>query len=705
MKKITQIPIFTFFTIILFLACNTNNMKNNNPLLETSQLPYGAPQFDKIKVEHYKPAFEAAIKEGRATIAKIADCTDEASFSNTIEKLEFAGEKLSSIGAIFFNLNEAHTDDAMQSIALEVSPMLTEYSNEIMLNEKLFERVKSLYDNKDNLSLNHEQMRLLDETYKGFARNGANLKGEEREKFKNINVELSQLSLKFGQNVLAATNKFILHITDTAQLEGLPPFVQNSAAAEAKERELEGWVFTLNAPSFIPFLKYSKNRELREKIWKAYYGKSYKDEFDNSDIIKKIVELRLQKANLLGYNTHAHYVLEKNMAKEPVIVENFLNDLLGKTLPYARKEIAQIKEYAKNKGFNEELMPWDFTYWSEKYKSEKYAINDQLLKPYFKLESVEEAVFALADSLYGLKFIQNKTIPVYHKDVKVFEVHDNDGKFLSLLYVDYFPRESKRGGAWMTSFREQSIKDGVERRPFVSLVCNFTKPTETSPSLLTFGEFVTLLHEFGHALHGMLAQGSYSSLTGTNVVRDFVELPSQIMENWATESDYLKSFAKHYETGEPIPQELIDKIVAARNFLSGYNNVRQIAFGINDMAWHTLTNTENIGDIGDFERKAIKRTQIMPDCESTSLSSSFSHIFSGGYSAGYYSYKWAEVLEADAFSLFKEKGIFNKEVAGLFRDNILSKGNLEDASQLYKNFRGREPRADALLEKFGMTYK
>jgi len=695
----------TVITVITALSCNSNKMKNTNPLLEKSQLPYGAPLFDKITEGDFKPAFLSAIEEGKLQIDSIANNNEDPTFENTIEKLEFAGSKLSAVSSIFFNLNEANTSDTMQQIALEISPLLTEYSNDIMLNEKLFDRVKIVFEKRNDLNLNKEQLRLTEETYKGFARNGAGLKGEERDKFREISKELSQLSLKFGQNVLAATNKFILHITDSAQLEGLPAFVKDGAASEAKERKLEGWVFTLNAPSYGPFMQYSNNRELREKLWKAYNGRSFKDEFDNSGNVKRIAQLRLERANLLGYNTHAHYVLENNMAGTPESVNTFLNDLLDKTLPYAKKELDLIKKYAASNGFKGEIMPWDFSFWSEKYKNEKYAINDELLKPYFQLENVEKAIFSLADSLYGLKFTRNTAIPVYHPDVKVFEVNDSEGKFLSLLYVDYFPRESKRGGAWMTSFREQSIYKGEERRPFVSLVCNFTKPTATSPSLLTFYEFNTLLHEFGHALHGMLALGTYPTLTGTNVVRDFVELPSQIMENWATESDFLKSFAIHYQTGEAIPQELIQKIVAARNYLSGYGNVRQLTFGINDMAWHSISSPEIPDDVAGFEKKAISKAQIMPVIDSVCISTSFGHIFSGGYSAGYYSYKWAEVLEADAFSLFREKGIFNKEVANSFRENILSKGNLEDAAQLYRNFRGRDPRADALLEKFGMSGK
>ncbi len=697
--------IITVITVITALSCNSNKMKNTNPLLERSQLPYGAPLFDKITEGDYKPAFLLAIEEGKLQIDSIVNDKDEPTFENTIEKLEFAGSKLSGVSSIFFNLNEANTSDTMQQIALEVSPLLTEYSNDIILNEKLFERVKAVYEKRNDLNLNKEQLRLTEETYKGFARNGAGLKGEEMEKFREISKELSQLSLKFGQNVLAATNKFVLHITDSTQLGGLPAFVMEGAASEAKERNLDGWVFTLNTPSYGPFMQYSGNRKLREKMWRAYNGRSFKDEFDNSDNVRRIAQLRLERANLLGYTTHAQYVLENNMAGTTESVNTFLNDLLDKTLPYAKKELEQIKKYAAGNGFKGEIMPWDFSYWSEKYKNEKYAINDELLKPYFQLENVELAIFSLADSLYGLKFTRNTAIPVYHPDVKVFEVNDSEGKFLSLLYVDYFPRESKRGGAWMTSFREQSIYKGEERRPFVSLVCNFTKPTATSPSLLTFYEFNTLLHEFGHALHGMLAQGTYPTLTGTNVVRDFVELPSQIMENWATESEFLKSFATHYQTGEAIPQELIQKIVAARNYLSGYGNVRQLTFGINDMAWHSISTPEITDDVALFEKKAISRAQILPVIDSVCISTSFGHIFSGGYSAGYYSYKWAEVLEADAFSLFKERGIFNKEVAESFRENILSKGNLEDAAQLFRNFRGRDPRADALLEKFGMTGK
>ncbi|MDP3452883.1 MAG: M3 family metallopeptidase [Bacteroidales bacterium] len=677
-------------------------MNSGNPLLQLPDNKFEAPQFDKINTEHFKPAFEEAIARGKRDIESITENSEEPSFKNTIELLEFAGSDLTNISTLFFNLNEANTSDLMQQIALEISPVLSEYSNDIMLNERLFKRVKSVYDNRGTLNLTKEELRLTEECYKGFARNGANLMGDKRDEFRMINTELSQLTLKFGQNLLAATNKFTLHITDKSMLDGLPQFVIDTGAEEAKERSLEGWLFTLHAPSYVPFMQYSNRRELREEMWRAFNSRSLYDQFDNREIVRRIVELRLQRANLLGYSTHAQYVLENNMAGTPQKVESFLDDLLAKTLPFAKKEIDEIQLYAAQNGFGEKIMPWDFGFWSEKYKSEKYSVNDQLLKPYFRLESVRDALFSLAGTLFGLKFISNSTLPVYHPDVKVYEVYDSEGDFISLLYLDYFPRASKRGGAWMTSFREQSIKSGIERRPLVSLVCNFTKPTTESPSLLTFNEVSTLLHEFGHALHGMLARGSYPSLTGTNVVRDFVELPSQIMENWATEGEFLKSFAVHYKTGETIPDHLIEKIIKARNFLSGYSNVRQLTFGINDMAWHNLITIEQVDDVVQFEKRAIKRAQIFPDVESVSISASFGHIFSGGYSAGYYSYKWAEVLEADAFSLFKERGIFCKKVAASFRDNILSKGNLEDAATLYRNFRGREPRADALLEKFGL---
>jgi len=698
-KYLTLRALFISLVVLTIQSCNSQ--MTENPLLTASTNAYGAPAFDKIRNEHYKPAFEQALRQAREEIESITSSTEPPTFANSIEALEFSGRKLSNTAAIFFALNESNTDSLMQEIALEISPLLSEYSNDIILNEKLFERIKSVYEQRNTLNLNEEQLRLLEQTYKGFSRNGANLTGENKEEFRQINNQLSQLGLKFGQNVLAATNKFFLNITDSSDLKGLPKFVIEMGASEAKERSLSGWVYTLQAPSYGPFMQYCENRDLREKMWKASSRKSFNDEFDNQEIIKEIVNLRLKKANLLGYKTHADYVLSENMAKSSGNVSAFLDNLLEKSLPYAKKELEQIKTYAAQNGFTEELMPWDFSYYSEKYKNEKFSIDDEMLKPYFDLTSVEKAVFELAGKLYGLTFRENKTIPVYHPDVKVFEVTEEDGTFLSLLYVDYFPRASKRGGAWMTSFREQYIMDSVEYRPFVTLTLNFTKPTETSPSLLTFYEVTTLLHEFGHALHGMMAKGSYPSLTGTNVVRDFVELPSQIMENWAVEPEFLSSFAKHYQTGELISEELIRKIKESKNYLSGYTSVRQLSFGINDMAWHSLSVPVEM-NVMEFEQKAIEKTQLLPRVDSTCFSTAFGHIFSGGYSAGYYSYKWAEVLEADAFSLFSEKGIFNREVAASFRENILSKGDLKDADVLYRAFRGRDPEPEALLVKLGM---
>ena len=673
-----------------------------NPLLTDSKAPYGAPAFDKIKTENYKPAFEAAIEEAKKELQAITDNTEEPTFANTIEAMEFAGSRLTSISSIFFNLNECCTDSTMQALAEEISPMLTEYQMSVILNPELFKRVKSVYDNCDRTQLTEEQNRLLEETYKGFVRNGANLSDEDKAVFAKLEEELSVASLQFGKNVLSATNAFTLELTDESDLAGLPQYVKDMAAEEASQRGKQGWVFTLNHPSMGPFLKFSERRDLREKVWKAYNTQCIGGEFDNTELCKKIVELRTKEANLLGYDTYAAYSLEDKMAKNPETVNAFLSDLKEKSYPFAVRDVKEIQDYASANGFEGTLTPWDFSYWSEKYRNEKFSLNEEEMKPYFELGSVRNAIFDLANRLYGLNFKENKNIPVYHPDVMAFEVTDENGRFMSLLYMDFFPRESKRGGAWMTTFREQSIQDGVEKRPFVSLVTNFTKPTATEPSLITFDEFTTILHEFGHALHGMLAEGTYPSLTGTNVKRDFVELPSQIMENWAYEPEYLASFAKHYKTGEVIPQELIDKIVAAKNFLAGYSCIRQLGFGTNDMAWHTLTSTEGISTV-EFERNVMKdKLQVLPAVDGTAMSPQFNHIFAGGYAAGYYSYKWAEVLEADAFSLFKETGIFNKETAAAFRDKILKRGDIVDPDILFRDFRGRDPRPEALLEKTGM---
>ncbi len=688
---------------LLLSSCKSDNM--SNPLLEKSTLRYGAPAFDEIRTEHYMPAFNAAIAKGKAEIDSIVNNPEDPTFENTILALEYAGSDLSRVSGIFFNVNEANTNEQMQAIAEEISPVMTEYSMSILLNDKLFERVKQVYGQLDSLDLGPEEKRLTEITYRNFARNGANIPADRKEEFSKIQEELSLLSLKFGKNVLDATNAYILHITDSSQLAGLPESAVAAGAAEAKSRNLDGWVYTLQYPSMEPFMKYSDIRSLREQMWRASNAKCMDGESSNEDVVKRIVELRIKEAELLGFDKYSDYILEERMAKSTGTVEDFLNDLLVKSLPFAKRDVRQIQDYAKANGLEGKLMPWDFTYYATKYKDEKYKLNDEMLKPYFKLENVQQAVFALADSLYGLKFTEAKDIPGYHPDVKVYDVTDVSGRHMALFYSDFFPRDGKRSGAWMTSFREQGYdKDGVEQRPLVSIVCNFTKPTENEPSLLTFYEVTTLLHEFGHALHGMLSDVRYPSLASPNVAWDFVELPSQIMENWATEKEYLASWAKHYKTGEVMPDELIRKIVDSKNFNSGYAQVRQLTFGICDMAWHTLEKVPS-ESVEQFETEAVAKCQIMPVVKGTAFSPSFSHIFAGGYAAGYYSYKWAEVLEADAFQLFKEQGIFNKEVSGSFRKNILSRGNTEDADVLYRNFRGRDPKPEALLEKLGMVEK
>ena len=597
---------------------------------------------------------------------------------------------------------EAHTNDQMQEIAEKVSPMLTEFSMYTSLNAPLFERVKAVYEKRNELGLEQDQMKLLEDTYKGFVRGGANLSDEDKETFSKIEEELSLASLQFSKNVLDATNAYTLHITDSADLAGLPEYVKAMGAETAKEKELEGWAFTLAYPSFGPFMKYSENRELRRQMWTAYNTRALVGDQDNSEIVKKIVDLRIRKANMLGYETFADYALEVRMAKDRNTVNEFIKNLLEPSLPFAKKDVKEVEDYAKANGFTEKLMPWDFSYWSERLQKEQYSLNEELLKPYFQLENCIDAVYGLATRLYGITFHELKDVPVYHEEVKVYEVKDADGSHLALLYADFFPRASKRGGAWMTEFRGQSIRNGVEYRPFINIVMNFTKPTADAPSLITHSELTTFLHEFGHALHGILAQGRYPSMTGTGVSRDFVELPSQIMENWAYEPEYLNTFAKHYQTGEPIPMELIDKIVAAKNFQAGYAQVRQLHFGYLDMAWHTLTEVPSESTI-DFEHSVLAPYAVLPAVEGTGFSTSFSHIFTGGYSAGYYSYKWAEVLEADAFSLFKEKGIFNTEVSTAFRKEILEKGGVEDEAVIYRNFRGHDPQPEALMEKLGLT--
>ena len=680
-----------------------NRTMEANPLLAESTAPFGAPQFDQIKNEHYLPAFEQAIAEAKADIDAIVANPEEPTFENTIEAMEYAGQSLNKVAGIFYNVMEAHTNETLQEIAETISPMLTEYSMYVSLNNDLFQRVKTVYEKKDGLGLAQDQMTLLENNYKDFVRGGANLSDEDKVLYSKWSEELSLTTLQFSKNVLAATNAYTLHVTDEAELSGLPEFVKTMGAETAAEKGLEGWAFTLDYPSYSPFLKYSTNRELRKQIWMAYNTRAVGGEFDNTEIVKKIVDLRIKIANILGYETYADYALEERMAKNKNTVNNFIMQLLEPSLEFAKKDVADVYAYAKKNGFEDsQLMPWDFTYWSERYQEAEYSLNAEELKPYFQLESCIDAVFGLANTLYGVTFHELDNVPVYHEDVKVYEVKDSDGRHLALFYADFFPRASKRGGAWMTDFRGQSIKDGVEYRPFVSIVCNFTKPTADAPSLITHDEFTTFLHEFGHALHGILAEGRYPSLTGTSVSRDFVELPSQIMENWAFEPEYLNSFAKHYQTGEAIPAELIEKIVAAKNYLAGYAQVRQLHYAYLDMAWHSLTEVPTESTI-EFEKAVLAPYNVMATAEGAAFSGSFSHIFSGGYSAGYYSYKWAEVLEADAFSLFKEKGIFNTEVSNSFRKNILSAGGAQDEAEIYRNFRGHDPQPEALMEKLGLT--
>ena len=680
-----------------------SSCKMENPLLTESTAPFGAPQFDKIKNEHYLPAFEQGIAEAKAEIDAIVANEAEPTFENTIEAMEYAGQTLNKVASIFYALMEANTNETMQEIAEQISPMLTEYSMYVSLNNDLFQRVKVVYEMKDELGLDKDQMTLLEDNYKSFVRGGANLSDEDKAVYSKLSEELSLTTLQFSKNVLAATNAYTLHIADSADLAGLPEYVKTMGAETAKEKGLEGWAYTLDYPSYSPFLKYSTNRELRKQIWMAYNTRAIGGENDNTEIVKKIVDLRIKIANILGYETYADYALENRMAKDKKTVDEFIMQLLEPSMPFAKKDVADVYAYAKKDGFEDsQLMPWDFTYWSERYQEAEYSLSAEELKPYFQIESCIDAVFGLATRLYGITFEELNNVPVYHEDVKVYEVKDADGSHLALFYADFFPRASKRGGAWMTDFRGQSIRNGVEYRPFVTIVCNFTKPTADAPALITHDELTTFLHEFGHALHGIFAKGRYPSLTGTSVSRDFVELPSQIMENWAFEPEYLNSFAKHYQTGEPIPAELIEKIVAAKNYLAAYGQVRQLHFGYLDMAWHSLTEVPAIGTV-EFEQNVLAPYSVMPAAEGAAFSSSFSHIFSGGYSAGYYSYKWAEVLEADAFSLFKEKGIFNQEVAESFRRNILEMGGAEDEAVIYRNFRGHDPQPEALMKKLGLT--
>lgn len=685
-------------TTILAAGCSPANDKN--PLLEPFEGLHGTPPFSEITTEHYMPAFETALAEARSEVRAIVENPEPATFANTVEALETSGGALDRVSNIFFNLNEAETSERMQEIALEVSPLLTEYSNDIQLDPVLFARVKAVYDTRQSLGLTTEQDKLLEKTYKGFVRKGAALNDTDKEEYRRISTELSELSLKFSQNLLATTNAWFLTVSDESDVEELPAFVREAAAEEAAAKDVKGWVFTLQAPSMTPLMTYSSNRKLKEELWRASNSRAFGGEYDNTGIVKRIAELRLQAANLLGYETYADYVLEERMAESRRNVDDFLARLLGRAVDAARGEVEAVSTHARTLGADFELMPWDFAYYSEKLKEDKYSVSDELTKPYFRLEKAQEGAFGLAGRLYGLQFAENPNIDVYHTDVSAFEVRDRNGRFMGVLYMDYFPRESKRGGAWMTEFRPQHFEGGEEVRPLISVVCNFTKPTATMPSLLTFGEVQTLLHEFGHALHGLLAEGRYASLTGTSVYRDFVELPSQILENWAYEKEFLDIWASHYQTGEKIPAELVQKLIDARNFNAAYGHVRQVSFGLGDMAWHSITDPVE-AEVDEFEKRAIEDAQVLPYVDGQLMATGFSHIFSGGYAAGYYSYKWAEVLEADAYSLFEKNGIFDTATAESFRDNILSRGGTEHPKELYIRFRGQEPDVEALFSKMG----
>ena len=676
----------------------------NNPLLKQFNTPHQTAPFNEIETSHYEQAMEEGMKMGNEEIKNIIENSDEPTFENTILALENSGKVLDRVTTIFFNLLSAETNDEMDGIAERITPKLTEYSNNISLNEALFDRVKVVYSNKSNLNLSPEEEKLLEKTYDGFVRHGANLSAEDKEKFRKLSSDLSSLTLKFSQNHLKETNKYELHITDVKQLEGLPESALEAAAHTAKEKNKEGWVFTLHAPSYVPFMKYCSNRELRKTLYMAYNTQcTHNDEFDNNEIVKQLVNTRMQIGILLGFENHADYVLRKRMAENSSNVYNLLNNLIEAYKPTAEKEIAEIEETAKKiEGNDFEIMPWDFSYYSEKLKNEKYKFDEESLRPYFKLENVISGVFGLATKLYGITFEENKSIPVYHPDVNAYEVKDKDGSFLAVLYADFHPRAGKRSGAWMTNFKEQWIdENGYNSRPHVSVTMNFTKPTAEKPALLTFSEVTTFLHEFGHALHGIFANTRFQSMSGTNVYWDFVELPSQIMENFAVEKDFLNTFAKHYITGELIPDSTVQSIVDSQNFNVAYACMRQVSFGLLDMAWYTRSEAFT-GNVKDFEKKAWEKAQLLPQIEDTCMSVQFGHIMSGGYSAGYYSYKWAEVLDADAFSMFKENGIFDKKTAERFRECILSKGGTEHPMVLYRNFRGQEPTIDALLIRNGI---
>ncbi len=695
MKKIVF-----FITLLIFY----NHMTNaENPFFKNYGTPHETAPFNKIKTSHYEPAFEKGMQEQIKEIEKIINNSKPVTFENTIVAFEHSGKLLSRVTSVFYNLNSAETNDEMMEISQRISPKMSEHETNISLNEKLFARVKSVYDQKDQLNLNSEDLMLLEKIYNFFVDGGANLNDVNKKTFRDLSSQLSKLTLTFSQNTLKETNKFELLLNNKSDLAGIPEGICEAAALKAKEKGKEGWLFDLTFPSYGPFMQYADNRDLRQKMYLVYAGRCAQGgEFDNKKIVEEIVDTRLKIVQLLGYKTYADYVLRKRMAGNPKNVYNLLNKLLENYRPVAKREISEVEGFALGKeGKNIQVMPWDWNYYSEKLKEIKFNVNDELTRPYFQLENVIKGVFGLATELYGITFKKNPKIPVYHPEVDAYEVYDKDGSFLAVLYTDFFPRKGKNSGAWMTEYKGQWIEDGKNSRPHISLVMNFTRPTETKPALLTFYETETFLHEFGHGLHGMFANGTYESLSGTNVYRDFVELPSQVMENFLLEKEFLDRFAVHYQTGEKIPTALVQNLVAAGNFNSAYACVRQLSFGYLDMAWHTI-NEPYKGGVFEFEQKATKATQLLPRIEGTCSSTAFNHIFSGGYAAGYYGYKWAEVLDADAYSVFKANGIFSQVIAQKFREHILSKGGSEDPMKLYIRFRGQEPDVDALMKRDGI---
>ncbi len=663
------------------------------------QTKHQSVPFSQIKTQEFPDAFALAINEAKNEVNLIIENPEKPTFENTIEALAFTGMHLDVLSNIFFNLNSAETNDEIQLLAQEIAPALTQFSNDITLNEDLFKRIKAVYNQKSTLDLTQEQETLLDKNYQNFVRNGALLNPEQKQRLRQIDTELAKTSLDFGQNILAETNNYHLHITNELDLDGLPQSDIEQAKATAEELQKEGWVFTLDYPSYIPFMTYASNRELRKELAIAQGSKGFQNnKYNNEQNVLKIAKLRHQRARLLGFKTHADFVLEQRMAQNPSNVLDFLNDLLVKAKPAALKELDHLNQLAKDLDGIDQLQKWDTAFYSEKLKQKLFDLDDEILKPYFSLDNVLQGAFTVANKLFGLNFKKTHEIDIYHPEVSVYEVYDGDNQFVSLFYADFFPRKGKRNGAWMTSFKNQYIQDGINHRPHVSIVCNFTKPTPTKPSLLTFNEVTTLFHEFGHALHGMLANTNYPSLSGTNVYWDFVELPSQILENWCYEQEALELFAKHYQTNQAIPMELIKKIKESSSFQQGMATLRQLSFGFLDMAYHA-NDPKEIQNIKEFETRQFSTTSLLPDIENNAMSTSFSHIFQGGYSSGYYSYKWAEVLDADAFAYFQEKGIFNQEVAQKFKENILSKGGTQHPMELYKKFRGQEPSVDALLKR------